>query len=938
MAAFACLLCWQGKILAQGISLEERLANAPVQEKAYLHLDNNCYFLGDTIWYKAYVVEAANLRPTAKSRILYVELVDPEGHVVERHRQHVGRTDADHGDFALPDTLPSGYYELRAYTRWMMNFCVTERPYNRKDRELFYNRQMAKDFFRDYGTVWSRVVPVYERPERAGDYSDRQFIPRPRQRALKPLKPSLQVNFYPEGGNLIAGTKCRIAFEAVNEKGEAVNITGKVEGQDIQADFMGRGVFDYEVPTEGQAWATFYYQGTSYRFTLPSIRPQGLTLQVKEHEVAVQSQGLTSNRLKAAFLTRGTLRSLMNIPLDNKGGATIRYDRNQLPTGVCDLVVYDETGSVLADRLFFVDHHDYEQRRITIEGTKAQYQPYEKGDLTLTAPRDVRTLSVAIRDRQGMEPSYDSGSPLTDLLLTSDIQGFVAQPDYYFERDDSLHRAQLDNLLLVQGWRRYNFKALTDGKLLRYTPEKNIEIDGAVYKAPIVEPIEPNELPLWRDGIFGRTYDDMTNPTNFPAMESWFASTKIVGEQGYLAEKERGVLLPQADLASKPGNESSDGTQDNAANEHSEKDVDKEYGINHPGLKHEVTVEGEMTLPGPKGEQSTPFTLQTTDDGRFHFQLAPFWGEGRLLLSAHKQDISTEEWHANRTKDIFDEEACPDYYVKLDLFYPIFARKYSWYEIHHTATGQPSTAAAQAEASTGATSITLPQVSVKGRRRHSKQAIDWGKPVCQYDTEQLYNLATDYGLSFGQVNFRRLPYQLSVLLFGNYGTSWTFNVEGHLDGVLFYRSFDTGRTKMMEVPMNRSNYSIYKDLFLRRQQSVKFYTDFDLRNCDRYLEMSSQTADVTLDFETIPDDGTRYTMRDRSLVLPGIAEPDECYHPDYSNHRLPKQKDYRRTLYWNPCLRVGATSKAYASFYNNSRKTHVQVSAMGIGTLGITCN
>ncbi len=938
IAAFACLFCWQGKTRAQGISLEERLSNAPLQEKAYLHLDNNCYFLGDTIWYKAYLVEAANLRPAAESRILYVELVDPEGHVVERHRQYIGRADADHGDFALPDTLCSGYYELRAYTRWMLNFCVTERPYNRKDRELFYNRQMAEDFFRDYGAIWSRVVPVYDRPEKAGDYSDRQFSPRPRQRALKAPKTSLQVNFYPEGGNLIAGTRCRIAFEAVDEEGEAVNVTGKVEGQDIQTDFMGRGIFDYKVPKEGKVWATFDYQGTSYRFVLPNIQQKGLTLRVKEHEVVMQSQGLPSNRLKAAFLTRGKLRSLMNVELEDKGSSTIRYDRGQLPTGVCNLVVYNEAGNVLADRLFFVDHHDYEQRRITIEGPKAQYQPYEKGDLALTAPRDVRTLSVAIRDQKGLEPSYDNGSPLTDLLLTSDIQGFVAQPDYYFERDDSLHRARLDNLLLVQGWRRYDFKELTEGKSLRYRPEKNIEIDGAVYKAPIVEPVNPDELPLWRDGIFGRTCEEMTNPANFPAMESWFASTKIVGEQGYLAEKERGVLLPQADLASKSENESSDGTQDNAANEPPKKDVDKEYGVNHPGLKHEVTIEGEMTLPGPKGEKSTPFTLQTTDGGRFHFQMTPFWGEGRLLLSAHKQDISTEEWHANHTKDIFDEEACPDYYVKLDLFYPIFARKYSWYETHHSVTGQPSTATGQVETSTDKESITLPQVSVKGRQRHSKQAIDWSKPVCQYDTEQLYNLATDYGLSFGQVNFRRLPYQLSVLLFGNYGTSWTFNVEGHLDGVLFYRSFDTGRTKMMEAPMNRSNYSIYKDLFLRRQQAVKFYTDFDLRNCDRYLEMSSQTADVTLEFTTIANDGTRYTMRDRSLILPGIAEPAECYHPDYSNRRLPKQKDCRRTLYWNPNLRLDQGGKAHVTFYNNSRKTRMQISAMGMGTLGIACN
>lgn len=371
IVAFACLLGWQSGAYAQGANIEERLANTPVQEKAYLHLDNNCYFLGDTIWYKAYLVEAGNLRPTAESRILYVELVDPEGHVVERHRQYIGRPDADHGDFALADTLRSGYYELRAYTRWMMNFCVTERPYNRKDRELFYNRQMAKDFFRDYGTVWSRVVAVYERPEKAGDYSDRQMMPRPRQRALKPKKPSLNVTFYPEGGNLIAGTQCRIAFEALNEEGEAVNVTGKMEGQDIRADFMGRGLFTYDVPEDGKPCATFDYKGTHYRFALPDILQQGLTLYVDEGNVTMQGRGLSAKHLKVAFLTRGMLRSLMEVSLDVKGDGTIRYDRSLLPTGMCDLVVYDENGKVLADRLFFVNHHDYEQRHIAIEGKRA---------------------------------------------------------------------------------------------------------------------------------------------------------------------------------------------------------------------------------------------------------------------------------------------------------------------------------------------------------------------------------------------------------------------------------------------------------------------------------------------------------------------------------------------------------------------------------------
>lgn len=58
LATFACICSWQSNVYAQRTDIEKRLSTAPVQEKAYLHLDNNCYFLGDTIWYKAYLVEA----------------------------------------------------------------------------------------------------------------------------------------------------------------------------------------------------------------------------------------------------------------------------------------------------------------------------------------------------------------------------------------------------------------------------------------------------------------------------------------------------------------------------------------------------------------------------------------------------------------------------------------------------------------------------------------------------------------------------------------------------------------------------------------------------------------------------------------------------------------------------------------------------------------
>ena len=65
-------------------SIRHMLENAPVQEKVYLHLDNNCYYRGEEIWYKAYVVRADDNEFTDLSRLLYVELVSPDGMLVER--------------------------------------------------------------------------------------------------------------------------------------------------------------------------------------------------------------------------------------------------------------------------------------------------------------------------------------------------------------------------------------------------------------------------------------------------------------------------------------------------------------------------------------------------------------------------------------------------------------------------------------------------------------------------------------------------------------------------------------------------------------------------------------------------------------------------------------------------------------------------------------
>ena len=91
------------------------------QEKVYLHFDKPYYSSGETIWYSSYLTHATSHQPGGRSSLLYVELVDPNNEVVERHRLRVDSATV-HNGFVLSDSLPSGNYRVRAYTNWMRNF------------------------------------------------------------------------------------------------------------------------------------------------------------------------------------------------------------------------------------------------------------------------------------------------------------------------------------------------------------------------------------------------------------------------------------------------------------------------------------------------------------------------------------------------------------------------------------------------------------------------------------------------------------------------------------------------------------------------------------------------------------------------------------------------------------------------------------------------
>ena len=929
-------------------SIRHILEEAPVQEKVYLHLDNNCYYRGEEIWYKAYVVRADDNNYTDLSRLLYVELVSPDGLLVERQTIRISEDGDGEGSFYLTDSLYSGFYEIRAYTRWMMNFCVTEHPSNYNSRRLFYSKQMASDFYRLYGTVYSRVVPVYETPEQLGDYARKYIVERPKQRLDKELKANLKVSFYPEGGHLIAGTKARVAFEAVNELGEQVDISGQVRGKTIRTEHEGRGVFTIDVPADGRLEAHFRYADKDYEIDLPKTEKTGCALSVKADGKSIKAdialRGVPTDADYAAIvLSRGQLKAFERFRPDGRGQATVGIGTGELPSGVSDLIIIDNDGRPMADRLFFVNHHDCTDGHIKMTTKKTDYQPYEAIDLELQVPEGADQISVSVRDAGTDDATYDTGNIMTELLLSSELKGFIPHPDYYFEADDQQHRHHLDLLLMVQGWRRYNYEELTSNKPLRYGPEQGITVEGNVFET-VPADWEIDEIKYWQQGVFGYSetkalHADPNDPT-YKELRERIDGVKSENEK--LATLDGTMELEnigQSIFIEEPAY-----LQQTSASARNE---EKKLAVEHGPLKHEVTVECELVELDENGEQLegsqiTTQKAETTNGGHFHFELPDFKLAGALFLRAYKTSDNEKKLRKKLNKGFLSEEAFPDYFVKRNLFFPVFAKKYSYYQCHlpdDDNTFQTFTDdQVKAVDSLSKMDRVLSEVTVKKRRRRGRRRIDYSKPVCVYDTHELYNLCTDLGLCYGQFDMMNFPVAVATALFGTYNKDRFFNVQARfkdedMSPYVFYRNF-----ALHTQPFNPS-YSSSKVagwFRLGRQDVIKCYTDFELRNEDRNVPMSTGIADVTLQFELLPGDGQRPVWRDRRILMPGIIEPDEFYlKPDYSR-RPPREDsyDYRRTLYWDPAATPDDDGRLRLHLFNNGKQTRICVSAAGIGEEG----
>ncbi len=896
------------------------------QEEVFLHMDNTCYYLGDTIYYKAYM-RLSTGRPSTLSRMLYVELLNADGFLVER--QKVEMTNGQgHGTFALCDTLYGGFYELRAYTRWQLNWGQYEHPHSKNAEEWFYSEQMAREYYRDYEKLYSRVFPVYGKPTKPGQY-DESMTTRHLSRYFRHQTPTPQadITFYPEGGNLVEGTECRVAFQADDHntgehlKGNLVVLNNN--GQQIvtaKTESRGRGSFVLPVKAGEQYKAEFLWGENRQSVSLPKAEREGIAMHVEQAtdgiKISWQATGLAASEPLGMTATQhGVTKAFYEMQPNKQNMLTVPFD--SLQTGVVQLTVFNAQGRIWADRLAFANKGDLSQSNINISGIQPNgYEAYAPVSMTLKGTPDA-TISVAVRDNENSTYTFDTGNILTEMLLCSQIKGYVEQPEYYFEANDEKHQRALDLLLMVQGWRRYKWVEMATPNAFTITQpyERTEWLYGQVNKYQTVE--QENQLSkAAREALAEANMDADAEirAADKAAKDAARATINANEQQEELTDMQKHdqkvaedrQRRDEADLQSQQRNIKSDG------------DVARQrFQKNEGNLKREVRVHAEFVQPGTENSTAEG-EMDTYNKGMFRIQAPKLYEACFFFFDAS----DTTTWQKDKqpiwiaqSEDKNNDVEFPEFYVKLNRQFPRFVKPYSFYQ-----TTLPMHGRANGRAVNLDDAIVLREVSV-GAKHSGSRGFDVTQPALVVDAYEAFNEVVDAGLCPGYfIGGERFTYDVARTYIGDMNQSRNYPLE---------RRYNTLSTTRNIPEMVREKYNHLPNL-----NKVYIYTDYSPRlEGDPKYNQSNQPK-VIVDLRRYEDGTQRIVYRNRRMILTGFAVCDDFYHPNYSTRPTGEPTDYRRTLYWEPNLKLDASGQATVQFYNNARHTTLNVSAEGMTPSG----
>jgi hypothetical protein len=327
------------------------------------------------------------------------------------------------------------------------------------------------------------------------------------------------VQFFPEGGSMVNGLPAKVAFKAIGTDGQGVDIKGTVtnskgdEVAQINTEHLGMGVFTF-TPQAGDTYKAniIYPDGTKGSIPLPKAADNGYVLKVVEQgksdlRIAIAAKGTTGQFVVVGQSAGKVYYSARSTSGGGAFSATI--SKSKFPSGIAQFTLFSDSGEPLNERLIFIQN-PADKLNLSITADNQSYRPRQKAKLNIDVKDNegkpaVGSFSISVTDESKMPVDENiENNIFASLLLTSDLKGYVEQPSYYFSSDAEKARADLDILMLTQGYHRFEWKSvLNDAPSPNsYPAQKTFTISGRI-TTPSGAPVANGKVELinFDDGL-----------------------------------------------------------------------------------------------------------------------------------------------------------------------------------------------------------------------------------------------------------------------------------------------------------------------------------------------------------------------------------------------------------------------------------------------------
>lgn len=425
--------CQDTKLIISKLAQQTDSSAQPGSRNAvYLQTNKHIYLSGEDLWFNAFILDEQTFTRSATDRTLYVKLQTAGDSTIWQEMYSINNG-VSVGHVYLSQALPQGDYLLKAYTSrsWFSN-----QPY-------FY-----------------AAAPIKVVKETRDIVSDSHRKEKPAKRT------NIQFKIFPEGGTLVAGLQNRVAFKAVDENGNPVETSGDLLADNIpvlslKTSHAGMGSFLFTLQKQVH-YAIKLKNRPDTLFTLPQIQTKGTLMRVlKNDEDSLIFQVTTNhNESKRIFLRlqqRGIVQAIAAGTV--KDSLTIKIPVAVSPQGIAEATLFDEQLRPLAERLVYLQPD--RNMHIDVTQLKAQYGQKEKVSIKIRTTDETgkpvpATLNLRVYDYLFDNP-LNTRNIASYYHLSTQIQGKIYNPAYYFDGSNKDRKEALETLLLTQGWRRYTW-------------------------------------------------------------------------------------------------------------------------------------------------------------------------------------------------------------------------------------------------------------------------------------------------------------------------------------------------------------------------------------------------------------------------------------------------------------------------------------------------